>query len=108
MPHFYADRSCPLDINITPDYNGSPNATATWSFTGAANDLSHFRVAVEAEDKGTVLDDSVTKDKKGTRLQNLQSLTKHKVTVIAVYSDGIQKCNSVDFTHTGMCVNVYT
>ena len=104
MPHFFADRSCPAadDINITPDFNGSPNATLTWSFTGAANDLSHFRVAVEVEGKGLVLDDSVTKDEKGTRLQNLQALMKHKVTVTAVYSDGIQKCSSVDFTHTGM------
>ena len=98
-----ADRSYPRDISIVPEYDGSPKATVSWSFAGPSMDLSHFRVIVKAKNKGVVFLNS-TSDEESIAVENLQPLTKHIVTVVAEYTDGIEKVNSVDFIHSGMWI----
>ena len=97
-----ADRNYPQDISMIPDFDGSPNATVSWSIAGPSMDLSHFRVTVKAEDKGVVFLNSASNDERSIAVENLHPLTKHEVAVVAVYTDEIEKLNSIDFFHTGM------
>ena len=91
---------CPTGINITPEFDGSPNATVVWSFNGVHIDLSHFNVVVKPEG-GKAVCDCVTKLETQAILRELKPATKHTVSVIAVYSDGIQNPCSIQYTHKG-------
>ena len=69
-------------------------------------DLSHFRVIVKVKNKGVVFLNSTSDNERSITVENLQPLTKHVVTVVAEYTDGIEKVNSVDFIHSGMWIKV--
>ena len=69
-------------------------------------DLSHFRVTVKVKDKGVVFFDSVSDDERSITLENLYPSTNHEVAVVAVYTDGIENLNSVDYIHSGMWMSV--
>ena len=97
-----SDLCSPEDLTVTPEYSGSSQATITWSFDEPVKALTHFRITVETEDGGTVFDDCVVKDRRKHLLENLRPMKKHKISVVAVYSDGNQKPSSLDFYHAGM------
>lgn len=65
-------------------------------------DLSHFRVTVKVKDIGIIFLNSTSDDERSIVVENLKPLKKHEITVAAVYTDEIEKANSVDFFHTGM------
>ena len=98
---YFTDRCSPVDIKVVPDYAGSPNANVTWSFMGQSSDISHFRITVETDEGGIVFQDKISKDDRSTTLKMMRPMTTHQVKVIAVYSDGIQNHDSVDFQHEG-------
>ena len=103
----YADRSYPHDISIVPEDDGSSRATVSWSFAGTSMDLSHFRVTVKVKDIGIIFLNSTSDDERSIVVENLKPLKKHEITVAAVYTDEIEKVNSVDFFHTGMHIIVF-
>ena len=62
---------------------------------------------MKAKDKGVVFLNSASDDERNIAVENLHPLTKHEVTVVAVYTDEIEKKNSIDYIHTGTCVCEY-
>ena len=96
----FLGRSSPDNIEVTPDFDGSPHALAEWTFEGVIQDLSYFCVLVEAEGRN-IFETRVTKDEKKAMLSGLLPSTKNKVSVMAEYTDGIQTHNSVDIVYDG-------
>ena len=102
LTHFIG-RSSPDKIIVTPNFDGSPDALAEWTFEGVIQDLSHFCVLVEAEGR-CVFEDTVTKDERRATLRGLCPLTEHKIVVEAAFIDQIQTFNSADFVHKGKSI----
>ena len=69
----FLGRSSPVDIKVTPKYDGSPDARVEWVFDEVKQDLSHFRVLVEVEGH-RISDDRVTKDDKSAMIKRLKLL----------------------------------
>ncbi|CAI8031769.1 Fibronectin (Fragment) [Geodia barretti] len=96
----HTDLPSPEELKFIPEYSGSPKATLTWSFPHPKKDLSYFRVTAEVEGKGSVFDERVTKEENQHQLRNLRPSEKHKLSVVAVYKEGDEKCCNIEIHHT--------
>ena len=107
---------------VTPQYPGSPSGSVAWCFQGDSSDLFHFSVVIQADGEtetyqkdvpsGTcrrkrdaiLIIETLTSLCSGKRDADVEGLLpkkKHKVTVIAVYRDSIEKEGSTEYSHTG-------
>jgi hypothetical protein len=101
VEYYHTDLPSPEELKFIPEYSsGSPKATLTWSFPHPKKDLSYFRVTAEVEGKGRVFDETVTTEENKHQLRNLRPSEKHKLSVVAVYKEGDERCCNIEVHHT--------
>jgi hypothetical protein len=93
-------RISPCNIEVKPEFPGSPKAKVSWDFEGATSDLSHFRVAIKTDDEGLSSQD-VTANWNACIANGLLPGAKHYITVSAIYLDQIVTKDSMEFFHAG-------